>query len=407
MVKRTITSVCVFLAALNLHGQSFDFTDIKKLPAINSPAEEGMPLLTSDGKRLYFTRALYEGNEGGEYSGSDIWFSEMKNGSWAKATNSLSINNKNHNVITGIGEDGKTVYYLDVSPAKKLQGIYFSTVLNNRWSSPELIPLSGIDNLDFLGVYVARKGDLIFLSMKAPDSRGNEDLYYTVKDKSGMWSTPRNLGASINTPGFEISPFLSVDGRRLYFSSNGHRGEGDADIFYSEKLYDSWETWSTPVNLGKGINSKKFDAYFSIYGDSLALFASNREGSMADIYSARVTQQRTILTKGQHYLTSEEWGNLIGKKIGSSISFPPEITTLTEPQQELIFYIANKLMLEKDVNFHLIVVEEENPELTKARLESVINHMTKSGIDASRIRNEQVASIKKSDKGLIEIRLFK
>jgi hypothetical protein len=407
MVKGIITTACVFLFVWNLHGQNLEFTDIKKVPGINSPAEEGMPLLTADGKRLYFTRALYEGNEGGEYSGSDVWFSEMKNGSWTKPTNALSINNRNHNVITGIGSDGRTVYYLDISPTKKLHGVYFSTILNNRWSHPELIPLSGIDNLDFLGVYVAPKGDVIFLSMKAPDSRGNEDLYYTAKDKSGMWSTPRNLGASINTPGFEISPFLSADGRRLYFSSNGHGGEGDADIFYSDKLYDSWETWSTPVNLGKGINSKKFDAYFSIYGDSVAFFASNREGNMADIYSAKVTQQQTILTKGQHYLNTEEWGNLIGKKISSSISFPPEITTLTEPQQELIFYIANKLMLEKDVNFHLVVAEEENPEMTKARLQSVTNHMTKSGIDASRIRNEQVASIKKSDKGMIEIRLFK
>lgn len=356
---------------------------------------------------LYFTRAFHPMNTGGEFTGLDVWMSERKKDKWERAGNSFPFNNRNHNVIAGIDPQKKTFYYLDVSPSKKLQGVYYSTQLNSRWSRPELIPISGIDNLDFLGVYVASQGDVILLSMKASDSRGEEDLYYAIKDKSGLWSAPRNLGATINTTGFEISPFLSEDKKRLYFSSNGHGGEGDADIFVSERLYDSWETWSTPVNLGKPVNSKKFDAYFSIYGDSVAFFASNREGTYSDIYSVKATEKKTILTKGQHYLSTEEWGRMVGNKVNSSISFPPEITTLTEPQQELIFYIVNKLMLEKDIHFHLVVTEEERPELTQMRLQAIRDQLKKSGIDDARIRNEQIASIRKSDKGAVEIRLFR
>jgi hypothetical protein len=396
----------VLAARYTCTGQDFEFTEVQRLPgSVNSSAEEGMPMLYNN--VLYFTRVFHPENTGGEYAGLDVWTSELKNGKWTRALNSFPFNNKNHNVVTGINQETRTLYYLDVSPAKKLQGIYFASQLNSEWSRPELIPIAGIDNLDFLGVYASPNGDVILLSMKAADSRGNEDIYYSVKDTAGTWSVPKNLGATINTTGFEISPFLSSDNRRLYFASNGHGGEGDSDIFYSERLYDSWETWSTPVNLGKQVNSKKFDAYFSLSGDSIAFFTSNRESTYSDIYSARVTQQKTILTKGQHYLNSEAWGDLVGKKVSSSISFPPEITTLTEPQQELIFYIVNKLMLEKDINFHLVVTEEEKPELTTMRLKAIYQQLTKSGIDTNRIRNEQVASIRKSDKGAIEIRLFK
>jgi hypothetical protein len=407
MVRRFICLLSALLSSglLSL-AQEFEFTELQRIPGlVNSSAEESMPMLFS--KRLYFTRAFHPENTGGEHAGLDVWTSDFKNGKWTRAANTFPYNNKNHNVVVGINHTGNRFYYVDISPSKKLQGVYVSRYVGSRWGEPDFIPIAGVNNLDFLGVYIAPTADVILLSMKAEDSRGQEDLYYAVKDRSGLWSTPKNLGATINTTGFEISPFLSKDNKRLYFASNGHGGEGDADIFYSDRLYDSWETWSTPVNLGKQVNSKKFDAYFSVYGDSVAFFSSNRESTYSDIYTVKVAQQKTILASGQYYLNSESWGSLVGKKVSSSISFPPEITTLTEPQQELIFYIVNKLMLEKDVNFHLVVTEEEKPELTKMRLQAIYDQLTKSGIDTNRIRSEQVASIKKSDKGSIEIRLFK
>ena len=123
------------------------------------------------------------------------------------------------------------------------------------------------------------------MSMKDADSKGQEDLYVSLKNGNGEWSKPVNLGSAINTAGFEISPFLTTDKKRLYFASNGHPGLGDADIFYSDRLGNSWETWSVPVNLGDKINSKKFDAYFSIR-DSVAYFCSNRDGQFSDLYKA-------------------------------------------------------------------------------------------------------------------------
>jgi hypothetical protein len=407
MVSRFLLSGIFFVSVIVVRSQQLEFTLPVKLPStINSAAEEAMPLLSPDGRKLYFGRALFTGNEGGEYAGQDIWVSEYVSGGWRKASNVQSVNNRNNNSVVGMSKDGKTFYFVNASSFQKMNGVYATSEIDRaRTIRPELISIPGIDNQDFLGFYVSPDLDVIFLSMKAPDS-GSEDLYYTVKEKSGLWIKPRSLGATINTSGFEISPFLSADKKRLYFSSNGHPGSGDADIFYSERLYDSWETWSVPVNLGSSVNSNKFDAYFSIYGDTLAFFASNREGKYADLYQTTATQGKTILSKGERYLTSEEWNSFVGKNVSADFTFPHESTVLTTGQKELLFYIVNKLMLKKDIKFHLVITEEESASVSQERLKEIYNYLKQLGIDPVRMEKEQVFAIEKSSRGVIRLKLF-
>jgi hypothetical protein len=407
MVRQIILAGLLVSSPFLTRCQALEFSSAVKLPSVvNSAAEEGMPLLSPDGKKLFFTRALFDGNEGGVYAGQDIWISEYSSGTWKKASNDFGINNKNNNAVVGISADGKTFYLVNASPFQKMDGIYRTRTLDrSRSDRPELIAIPGIDNQDFIGVYVSPDLEVIFLSMKAPDTGGKEDLYYCVKN-NGVWSKPRNLGATINTSGFEISPFLTPDKKRLYFSSNGHPGSGDADIFYSERLYDSWETWSVPVNLGSTVNSNKFDAYFSLYGDTLAFFASNREGKYADLYQVKARKTRTIMEKGQRYLTVEEWNSIVGKNVSADFAFPHHSTLLTPGQKELLFYIVNKLMLKKDIRFHLVVKEEESSEVSKERLKAIHDHLKQLGIDPVRIVIEQVTEAGQSRRGVIQLRLF-
>ncbi|MDQ2656642.1 MAG: hypothetical protein M3Y60_04410 [Bacteroidota bacterium] len=403
--------VVLFLAALPLTGfsQLLEFDSVRKLPrALNSAGEESLPLLAPDGRSLFFTRALYAGNAGGKFSGLDVWHSEGAGANWTNASNSLpaGINNEGHNAIIGMSRDGSKRYFISSLPGEKMHGIYVTTRINNYWSRAELVPIPGIDNQDFVGVFVSPDFDVILFSMQAPDSRGQEDLYFSVRNSAGQWSSPQNMGATINTKGFEISPFLSADKKRLYFTSNGHGGEGDADIFYSDRLYNSWETWSLPVNLGNKVNSKKFDAYFSIYGDSIAFFASNRDGKYADLYEVTVTRARTVLASGQRYLSTEEWSRYLGGSVSDLLSFNGEATALNAAQKELLFYVANKLQLEKSVLFHLVVEEEDTSARSKTRLDSIREHLIQSGIAEQRIIIEQVEPIRKGRGGKIRIRLI-
>lgn len=408
MVVKILATISLTVFFSTSIAQQLDFQNVTKLDnSVNSGAEESMPLLSPDGKRLYFTRALSDQNEGGFYGGQDIWMSERSASGWGKATNRLSINTRDNNVVVGIDKDGKTLYFVDASHAKRINGLYLTRINGSKMTKPELIPIPGLGNLDFIGFYMSPDHDVLFISMKASDAIGGEDLYYTTKDIAGSWQVPKSLGATINTAGFEISPFLSADKKRLYFASSGHSGLGDADIFYSERVYESWETWSVPVNLGPAVNSKKFDAYFSIYGDSIAYFSSNRDTKYADIYKVDVGESKTILAQGQHYLNIDEWNNTIGKNVSSAFAFPHNSTLLTAAQKELLFYIVNKVMLERDYKFHLVVKEEEGSTFTKERLAAMQSHLRQLGLDVERIKTEQVLDIEKTQRGLIELKLFK
>ena len=100
---------------------------------------------------------------------------------------------------------------------------------------------------------------------------------------------PSNLGEPINTRFNERSPFISADGKTLYFSSNGHPGFGNHDLFMSRKLDDG--TWSVPVNLGRPINAYGDDVFLTIpaSGDKI-IYSSQRTDARAplSLYEAKL-----------------------------------------------------------------------------------------------------------------------
>ena len=390
-------------------GQYLDFMEPQKLPlTINSEDEEILPLLSPDGKTLYFSRILHAGNVGGKYSGSDVWTSVNTNGSWAKAKNTdFPFNSKGNNAVIGISADGKTAYLLNSTASKKLRGIYFTKKLNNTWRDPEFIPIDGLDNQGFAGFYVSPDFDVIIISMNGPDSRGEEDLYITTKDAKGNWSKVKNLGPAINSTGFEIAPFLSADKKRLYFSSSGHDGYGDSDIYFSDRLYSSYETWSTPRNLGETINSTGFDGYFSIYGDSLAFFSSNKNGGRAELYTTRVSVLAGPFIDRKKMLNRSEQEQLIGKNISTRFEFQKEDLEMGFAQQERMFYLCNKILTMRNISLQLVVAEENNPTLTQKRLASMVEYIKSTGIEAARVVEvDTKRNVKSSSKTVIEVLLY-
>ena len=145
-----------------------------------------------------------------------------------------------------------------------------------------------------------------------------------------------------------------------------------------------------PRNLGEKINSPKFDAYFALYGDSLAFFTSTRKERFADIYSTRVSQaalQRDVVP-----LAEEEIDSLIGSNVARKVEFNERSTSLTANQRELLWYIATKLISQKDVRIMLVPCSEDDAEITNNRLNSIIAQLAGAGIEGSRIRRPQDAS---------------
>lgn len=408
MGMRTILLTFVYLVCLQAHGQELVFSEPVKLGSqINSDDEELAPLLSSDGKTLYFSRAFHARNTGGKFAGTDIWVSKKdENGNWLPASNAGSPwNNKRSNAVIGVNHDHTIVYLLNTYSYKS--GISFSKLNSGMWGEPEFIPIPGINRDDFVGIYVHPDFDVILISMKGPDSYGEEDLYVSLKDSFGKWTEPKNLGTTINTKGFEISPFLSLDKKRLFFSSNGHPGFGDADIFYCDRLFDSWETWSVPKNLGQRVNSKMYDAFFSTRSDSVAFFSSNREGKTANIFKTEISKSRQSMNFDRQYLTSKEVGELIGNAVSRKIVFEKGSSLLNSNQKEVLYFIASKLLAKTEIKFQLTTFDTDQSKLIKDRVDSIIEQLNSVGIDNYRIRLVSQNADDKNDSNTIEIIFFR
>jgi hypothetical protein len=277
-----------------VYSQNILYTTPQKLPpAINTRFEDTMPMLSPGGDTLYFTRIQNTHPEDSSTRGHDIWYSIREEGEWTTAKNDL-LNLDQFNGVVGIGGKGQKLYLLKYNDpsgiaAASSAGIAYALKYGNEWQTPQKLNFRDVfTNNTFFGFFMSHHEKLLLISMRGLNSLGKEDLYVSFKDENNRWTLPKHLGPVINSRGYEISPFLSHDGKTLYFSSNGHEGFGNADIFVSERLDDSWINWSTPRNMGKGINSSAFDAYFIEGKGKEVFFVSNRNTKLADIYHAEI-----------------------------------------------------------------------------------------------------------------------
>lgn len=261
--------------------------------SVNSPGQEVAPVIAPDGRTLYFTRNFNKANTGAP-DRQDVWYSTLESASsgnppgWSEAVNiGPPINNAGDNAISGLGSDGRTAYLINVyRPDGGMSfGISKSIRTKAGWSQPIECKIANNYNLhekNQLEFCVSPDGRAIILAVQRKDTRGNRDLYVSLQKADNTWSEPVSLGGVINTADFESSPFLAADGRTLYFTSAGHPGYGNGDIFVSRRLDDSWGNWSEPENLGPAINTPEWDGYFTIPASGDYAYLSSRAGSLGE-----------------------------------------------------------------------------------------------------------------------------
>jgi outer membrane protein OmpA-like peptidoglycan-associated protein len=290
--------ISLFAIGITLLSQAFaqedtiSFSTPQKLPnAINSSAEEGLPILSSDLSTLYFARTFHPDNAGGKFSGQDIWSSELKDGSYSDAKSVKSLNDKWSNAVVGIADKGQKLYLLNkmTSEDESIPGLSTSEYneAEDSWSAPASVEIPGLEILGiFYSAYVAPDESFILWTLPTSeiDSLGN-DLYVSEKTANG-WSAPLSLGAAINSTLNEISPYFDPVTELLFFSTNGRGNEDNYDIYYSKRVAGDWTNWTLPRKAD--FNSSAFDAYFFMAGDSTAYFSSNRNDSLSNLYLTEV-----------------------------------------------------------------------------------------------------------------------
>lgn len=251
--------------------------------SINSKSGDYMPQVNPTGTRLYFTSVRKGGFDDPDANdptdfGEDLYYSSLTNNTWsAPKLLPEPLNSSGDDFGSAFTGDGQVMVYVKCETPEGIGNcdLYITQLVGTEWSKPvNMGNVVNSDDWDSQPTISADGNRVIYTSARA-GGYGSSDLYMIEKNQLGEWGIPQNLGGIVNTPFNENSPYLAPDGKTLYFASNGHPGFGGMDIFYS--LFENGK-WSTPKNLGAPLNSGGDDTNFSISAEGIGYFSSSRLG---------------------------------------------------------------------------------------------------------------------------------
>lgn len=251
---------------------------------INSPDDEFA--VTPGGPqsgRFYFSSDRKNKSEGSgtegtknEGSNSDLYYTQQDRGKWIEPQGLPSeLNSRLNEEILDFSEEGSVLLF-QRSAANTSAKLFSDTLIGEQ---------AGIHYQAFAYPVIADIGDhalcmfqdsVLVFSSRRLGGYGAYDLYFTIF-RNGLWSMPVNLGPEVNSIFNEDYPFLSKDGRTLYFSSDRLSSMGGYDI-YRSRFQPEATKWTEPYNLGIPVNSPDDDTHFKLTNDGLAgVFTSNRK----------------------------------------------------------------------------------------------------------------------------------
>jgi hypothetical protein len=291
------------------HPVNVTFQNLGK--EINSENPDYYPFVTSNESFIIFTSRRKD-NVGGQvevdgYYSSDIYMSTPVNDVWTKPKNmGGTVNTRYDEQAVGLTPDGQTMLmYID--HIDSLGNIYSS--LNKAGTFQRMRKLNSNVNSDFeTAGSITPDGNIIFFASKREGGSGETDLYMARKLPNGQWAKAQNLGTTLNTKYKEDFPQIAPDGKTLYFSSQGHAGMGDFDLFQST-WNEEENSWTTPKNLGYPINSVGDDRCISFTeNNKVAYISSVRDGGIGDLDLYRIkfedTEDKTTVLQG--YITTSD-----------------------------------------------------------------------------------------------------
>lgn len=318
-------------------------------PKINTDAPEYVPIITSTNDLIFTSKRKDDKKEkisilDGKYFES-MYLSKYENGSYSAPRRYTipdlylkSAFKKGHESIVSMSPDGKKLFVYR-------NGKLFETEMNQETNEPKR--LSEKVNLDYYQnhAYLTKDGKtLYFTSEEVKGGVGGNDIYSVKKNEDGTWGDSENMGTTINTALDEDSPFISDDGKTLYFSSNGRLGYGSYDIFKS--TYENGN-WTEPVNMGKPMNSVGHDIFFTnTLTNQSGYFASNRMGGKGDMDIYKINFNPSSPKECPH--TESEW-----------ITITPTDTDPHDFKQQYAFELNNAIK-NKVLDYSWIVGDDTN-----------------------------------------------
>ncbi|MBL1408785.1 OmpA family protein [Sphingobacterium faecale] len=256
-------------------------TQVTKLPpAINTLDDEYFPKLTADGKRIIFTR---KSNNQENFFESN--FSQEGWSTAEKISGSINSDFFNEGAHT-ISPDGKYLFFTGCNRPNGMGScdIYVSKLERGTWSTPHNLGAPINTKGWEAQPAISSDGRTLYFVSNRPGGMGGSDIWKSELSADGKWQTPQNLGDKVNTAFDERAPYIHADNKTLYFASEGWPGFGQFDLFRTQ--LDSTGQWSTPTNLGRPINNNYDQTGIHVtMNGTLGYMASVDSTGQLDIYS--------------------------------------------------------------------------------------------------------------------------
>jgi outer membrane protein OmpA-like peptidoglycan-associated protein len=271
---------------------------------VNGAMGEVAPVISADGKTLYFDRKMTAD------PWDDIYYSNLQaDNQWGPAIEAgKPLNNSGYNFVISVTPDGNSLllgntYNADGTAGPS--GLSVSQRTEKGWSLPTTLKIDNFYNRSGYNEFaLSPDGKTLLLCIERDDTWGAKDVYVSFLKADASWTEPKNLGPLVNTLSGEASPFIAADGVTMYYSTDGKKGYGSNDIYITRRLDDTWLNWSEPLNLGTSVNSAEWEAYYTVpaKGDFAYLVSFGVDGS-TDIFKLKLAESAkpkpVVLVSGQ------------------------------------------------------------------------------------------------------------
>ena len=356
---------------------------VKNLTAINTKYAEYSPSFSND--KLFFvsnrkSEKIYKGT-GTPFTdlyevktrGANVDINSLK-----KLEDNINQEKVNEGSIT-FSSDGTYMIYAKgnngKSSGRNNVDLYWSRFRRGGWTNPRLLNVNTSRSWDSTP-FLSKDGKTLYFASNRSKGYGGTDIYKANVNRRGRWINIQNLGPEINTPGNELFPSVTEDGR-LYFSSDNHEGFGGLDIFVASRRGGK----ITIKNPGKPLNSSGDDFGVNPYNPTRGFFTSNRDGGSGDddIYTfvnndpnlkiVNYTLKGTTLTPKNDNLDLSILGNSVVKLVDTSGQIIDE--TFTDENGIFAFTVYG------DENY-VLIGEKENYFSTRGEFTTIGKELDKS-----------------------------
>lgn len=281
-----------------------------KVEGPSTEYDEYLPMLSPDNNYMYFTRKMPDESKKAFDSGSKELFIKSRRTMGDRYSGGIpmggpfNLGQYQGGVSVSVNNKLLFITIVDVIPYRGKNRAGFGKMFDNAdiffselqkdgsWSKLESIG-SNINTPTTWEAQPSISADnkTLYFTRVIDPFAPNMDIYKCERQPDGSWGDPINLGAPINTPGDEKSPFMHSDSYTLYFSSDYHIGMGGYDIFYS-KMDEKSGVFRNPINIGNPINTPKDEHGFIVSKDGdKAYYGSDEDGKDLNIYSFELYEE--------------------------------------------------------------------------------------------------------------------